>query len=295
MLRDILKGADPQVEAVIDTIISAKPDVIALQNIDYDLQNAALVALANALKARGLDYPYYFAASPNAGLMTDIDLDGDGKTGGPGDAQGYGRFFGAGSMAILSRFPIDMDQVQDFSTLLWKDLPGHIFPMVQSSPFPGRAAYDVQRLSSHGHWVVPIDHPTLGRFNILTFHASPPVFDGPEDRNGRRNHDEVAFWARYFEGAFGAVSDDPFVLLGDANLDPSGGEGRSIAMQRLLAHEILQDPLPTSTTVEWDETGKKRVDYVLPSRDWVVKDAQITAQNPTASRHQLVWIDVTKP
>tara|TARA_R110002110_G_scaffold75379_5_gene199144 strand:- start:5225 stop:6136 length:912 start_codon:yes stop_codon:yes gene_type:complete len=294
LLRDILKGSDPQITAVMGTIISAQPDVIALQGFDYDLQNAALVAFATVLKDGGLDLPYHFAAPSNGGLQTDIDLDGDGKIGGPGDAQGYGRFFGQGGMAILSRYPIDTPKVQDFSTFLWKDLPGNLFPQTQSGPFPSTAAYEVQRLSSHGHWVVPIVHPNIGRFHILTFHASPPVFDGPEDRNGRRNHDEVAFWSKYLDGAFSTSPDGKFILMGDANLDPDRGDGRSEAIQTLLSHPTLQDPLTKTTTVNWEQTGEMRVDYVLPSDDWTVLNAQVALENPTASRHRLVWVDVTK-
>lgn len=295
MLRDILKGDDPQITAVISTITAARPDVIALQGFDYDLQGAALGAFAAALRSQGADYPHHFSAPPNAGLMTDLDLDGDGKLGGAGDAQGYGRFYGQSSMAILSQHPIDTANIQDFSTFLWKDLPGNLFPHVQSAPFPSPAAFAVQRLSSKGHWILPIDHPDLGRFHILTYHAGPPVFDGPEDRNGRRNHDETAFWMHYLNNALGTAPDDAFILMGAANLDPDRGDGRSVAMQGLLAHPALQDPLATSTTVEWPQTGKLRVDYVLPSRDWVVSDAQAMPSNPTASRHNLVWIELTKP
>ncbi|MGJ8626313.1 MAG: endonuclease/exonuclease/phosphatase family protein [Sulfitobacter sp.] len=295
LLRDILKGSDPQITAVMDTIVFAQADVIALQGFDYDLHNTALAAFADALRQRGIEYTYHFAAPSNAGLQTDVDLDGDGKLGGPGDAQGYGRFFGQGGMAILSRYPINTKEVQDFSTLLWKDLPDNLFPTLQSGPFPSDEAFNAQRLSSHGHWVVPIEHPAMGRFHLLTFHASPPVFDGPEDRNGKRNHDEVAFWGKYLSGAFGAAPAARFVLASDANLDPDRGDGRSEAIQALLNHPTLQDPLAGTTTVEWAETGEMRVDYVLPSRDWTVLDAGITPENLTASRHRLVWVDLKIP
>ena len=295
LLRDILKGSDVQILAVMDTIIAARPDVITLQGFDYDLQNAALGAFANGLKERGLDYPYHFAAPPNAGLQTDIDLDGDGDPGGPGDAQGYGRFFGQGSMAVLSRHPIDTSMVQDYSIVLWKELPDNLYPMTQSGPFPSAAAHEIQRLSTNGHWVLPIDHPEMGRIHILTFHASPPVFDGPEDRNGRRNHDEVAFWSHYLGGAFGPAPNEAFILMGDANLDPDRGDGRSIAIQNILDHPALQDPAPASTTVAWPQTGKMRVDYVLPSRDWAIVDAQVAPLNEAASRHSLVWVALKKP
>lgn len=294
LLRDILRGKDVQIAAVIREITAAAPDVLALQGFDYDLENAALKAFATALKDAGLDYPYHFSGPPNAGLLTDLDLDGDGKLGGPGDAQGYGRFFGQGSMAILSRHPIDVDAVQDFSPLLWRDLPGATLPQNDTGPFPSVAAQAAQRLSSHGHWVVPIIHPTLGRIDILTYHATPPVFDGPEDRNGLRNQDETLFWSHLLNDDIGQPPPGPFVLMGDANLDPGAGDGRSAAMADLLRHPALQDPLPKLPTVNWSQTGPLRVDYVLPSADWIVVDAQVRPINPDASRHALVWVTLTR-
>jgi hypothetical protein len=42
---------------------------------------------------------------------------------------------------------------------------------------------EVFRLSSKSHWDVPI---VIGRKTVhfLVSHPTPPVFDGPEDRNG---------------------------------------------------------------------------------------------------------------
>jgi hypothetical protein len=59
-------------------------------------------------------YPHRFAAPPNVGQPTGVDLDGDGRTWRARDAHGYGLFSGDGGMAILSRFPIGA--VRDFST-----------------------------------------------------------------------------------------------------------------------------------------------------------------------------------
>lgn len=294
LLRDILKGDDPQITAVIDTLIRANADAIALQGFDYDLEGRALGAFIEALEARGLSYPFHFAAAPNAGLQTSVDLDGDGRLGGAGDAQGYGRFYGAGSMAVLSKIPILTSDVSDFSTLLWRDLPNALLPQTDAGPFPSKEAQVVQRLSSNGHWIVPLQHPTLGRVSLMTFHASPPVFDGDEDRNGRRNHDEVIFWVHLLDGRLGPVPETPFVLTGDANLDPAKGDGRSIAMKNLLAHPMIQDPLPGQPTVNWEQTGPMRVDYVLPSADWSVVDASVLPANLEASRHSLIWVDLTK-
>ena len=293
LLRDILRGKDPQVIAVMDLIAAQQADIIALQDFDYDLTGAALNAFAEALSEKGMAYPYRFSLPGNAGLMTDLDLDGDGKLRGPGDAQGFGGFFGEGGMAILSRYPIMYEQVRDFTAFLWKDLPGALLPQIDGNPFPSAEAQAIQRLSSNGHWVVPVDIPQIGRIHLLTFHATPPVFDGPEDQNGRRNHDEVLFWSNYLNGAFGPPVKDRFVLLGDANLDPNNGDGRGTAIRMLLAHPVFQDPLPGQPTVIWPQTGPMRVDYVLPSADWQVLDAGVTPlTDQSASRHGLVWTRV---
>jgi endonuclease/exonuclease/phosphatase family metal-dependent hydrolase len=293
LLRDILRG-DPQVAAFTAALAAVDADVVALQGIDYDLEGRALDALAEATAEAGAPYPHRFAAPPNAGRMTDLDLDGDGRLGGPGDAQGYGRFFGQGAMAILSRHPIAAEDARDFSDILWRDLPDALLPEAgDGTPFPSAEAQAIQRLSTNGHWVVPIDHPSLGRVHLLTFHATPPVFDGPEDRNGKRNHDEVLFWRHFLEGAFGTVPED-FVIAGDANLDPARGDGRGTAMSALLAHPALQDPLPDRPTVSFDQTGPMRVDYVLPAATWRVTAAGIHPADPGASRHGIVWVDLTR-
>ena len=64
------------------------------------------------------------------------------------------------------------------------------------------------RLSSKSHWDVPV---TVGAHtvHVLASHPTPPTFDGPEDRNGRRNHDEIRFWADYISSLrSGYIVDD---------------------------------------------------------------------------------------
>ncbi|TDX24240.1 endonuclease/exonuclease/phosphatase family metal-dependent hydrolase [Rhodovulum visakhapatnamense] len=326
LLRDILSGKDGQVAAVVEVIAAARPDILALQGIDFDLDGLALAALADLLRARDLDYPHRFALSPNTGLRTGLDLDGDGRLGGPRDAQGFGYFAGQDGMAILSRFPILTDEVRDFSAMLWRDLPGATLPETDGTPFPSAEAQAVQRLSTTGHWDVPVD---LGGsvLHLLTFHATPPVFDGPEDRNGLRNRDELRLWTLYLDGALDVPPPrGTFVVLGDANLDPEDGDGRSAAMRAFLADPRLTDPLPKSPggaaapqtgtnatqrgapardTANWPEDGpgNLRVDYVLPSSKIDITGAGVfwPADGPlaetvrTASRHRLVWVDLALP
>ncbi|MFC7702778.1 endonuclease/exonuclease/phosphatase family protein [Plastorhodobacter daqingensis] len=298
LLQDILKGED-QVQAAVAMIVAARPDILLLNKFDYDFGGAALDAFAESLGAAGLEYPHRFAARPNTGWATGLDLDGDGRLGTADDAQGYGRFAGAGGMAILSRHPLG--EVRDFSGFLWRDLPGALLPQVDGAPFPSAAVFEEQRLASVAAWEVAVLAPT-GRLGLLAFHAGPPVFGGPHDRNLRRNHDEVSFWRALLDGELPlAPPEPPFVLLGGANLDPERGDGMGQAIRALLAHPQLHDPLPGSDSVRWERLGPMRVDYVLPS--WPAEgagllwpeDALGPEREALASAHALVWVDLRLP
>ncbi|GHG85222.1 endonuclease/exonuclease/phosphatase family protein [Pseudodonghicola xiamenensis] len=293
LLRDLTRKGDAQIDAVIAVIAGAHPDILALQGIDWDLEGRTLTALASRLEQAGLAYPHRLALRPNSGLDSALDLDGDGRQGGPGDAQGWGRFTGQGGIAVLSRFPILTQEVRDFTPLLWRDLPGAELPThPDGAPFPSEAAQAAQRLSSTAHWAVPIALPDGPRLTLLTFQATPPVFDGPEDRNGRRNADEIRLWQLYLDNALGPAPEGHIVIAGGANLDPERGAGRHQAIRDLLADPRLQDPLPGQPTAAFDGPGPLRVDYLLPSSDWRIEGVGLSAPAPEASRHRLIWLDL---
>ena len=315
LLRDLMRGEDAQIAAATKVLKALDADIILLTDFDYDHGLIALNSFADQLAKTGLSYTTRFALAPNTGVATGFDLDGNGRLGEARDAMGYGRFAGDGGMAILSRYPVVPDGVQDMSALLWRDLPGNMLP-----PDTPPAVAALQRLSSTGHWAVPI---TLGdtTLTLLAFHATPPVFDGPEDRNGSRNHDEAAFWLRYLAGEvpFSGPTGS-FVLLGDANLDPSDGDGLPAALTALLTHPALQDPAPRGTAGRSDAgqrgdaardtalfdapLGGLRLDYLLPSADlrvtgsgvlWPPDDDPLATTLRAASRHRPVWVDIALP
>lgn len=308
------RGKDPQVEAALAVLAALDADVLLLTSVDYDHDLVALGLLADRLARAGHPYPYRFALRPNTGLQTGLDLDGDGRTGEPEDAQGWGLFSGQAGMAVLSRLPIDQAGVRDFSTFLWADLPGNLIP-------PGTAPEiaAIQRLSTTGHWEVPLTTASGQTLRLLAWHATPPVFDGEEDRNGRRNHDEATFWLQLLHGALPmAAPQPPFVLLGDANLDPADGDGLQDGIEALLADPALQDPTPKGShgRKEPKQTGDPaldtalydfgglRVDLVLPSADltvtaagvlWPPDSDPLAATLALASRHRPVWVEITLP
>jgi hypothetical protein len=323
LLRDILTGDDPQVEAAVRVIAALRPDILLLTSFDWDHDGVALAAFAQALAAAGADYPHRFAPPSNAGLGTAMDLDGDGRAGGARDAQGYGRFAGDGAMALLSRWPLG--EARDLSALRWRDLPGARLPVHgDGAPFPSEEAQAVQRLSTTGHWVVPVEAPG-GTVTVLAWAATAPVFDGPEDRNGLRAGDEAALWLRVLDGDLGPPPEGAFVLMGLANLDPEDGEGPRGAIAALLADPRLRDPRPASRggvadgdagqagdpaldTADWGAAaeggpGNLRVSYVLPSAGWRVERAGVLWPLPgeplaeevaAVGPHRPVWVDVVR-
>lgn len=310
LLRDILRREDEDIAGVAEVVGRAQPDILVLSGFDYDHGAAALGAFRDLLAETGPRYPHLLAPPTNAGLDTGADLDGDGRMRGARDAQGYGGFAGQGGLAVLSRYPIT--GMEDFNELLWRTLPGSL----ASPEDPG---WEEQRLSSVAHVAITLGTPDRP-MTILAFHATPPVFDGPEDRNGRRNRDEAAFWLHYLDGAFGPAPDKAFVLLGDANLDPLDGDGRPDALRALLADPRLLVPElasaeaaaaaeaegganrshrgnPALDTANWrdgpGDPGNLRVDYILPSSDWMVEGSGVTwGAGEHAPRHGLVWADL---
>ena len=308
LLLKAINERDPQVLAAASVIAEARPDAILLTGFDWDHDGRALDAFAALVAEAGHPLPHHFAARPNSGMATGLDLDGDGRTGTADDAQGFGFFTGEAGMAILSRLPLG--DVTDHSASLWRDLPDNLMP----DSAPDVAA--IQRLSSTAHWDVPlmIEGQPL---HLLAWSATPPVFDGPDDRNGRRNHDEAVFWLRHLPKA-------PFVLLGNLNIDPADGEARREALDALLT--VAQDSAPRGDwqpaqdganavqtgdpaldTADWPEAdgpGNMRVDYVLPARGLTVLDSGVIWPDPaqasgqtvaTASRHRLVWVEIDFP
>ena len=110
MLRDILRG-DDQARAVAQIVAHLRPDILMLQGVDYDAELHGLRALRDTFAEAGITYPHLFALRPNSGMATGLDMNGDGYLGDAVDKQGFGYFGGYRGMALLSRWPIDTNNV----------------------------------------------------------------------------------------------------------------------------------------------------------------------------------------
>ena len=288
--------------------------MLVLLGVDYDYAGNALSVLRARLSAAGLAYPYALALRPNTGVPTGRDLNHDGQLSGARDAQGFGRFPGEAGIAVLSKFPLDTAHLRDFSGFLWKDLPQADLP-----PDMTPQARATQRLATTGFYDLPV---TIGAttLHLLIWAATPPIYDGPEDRNGRRNADETAFWSDLLAGRLPyPPPPKPFVLIGQPNLDPSDGSGKPAALRALLADPEIQDPKPLGAPGRSDPGQKGdpaldtarlkngtglRLDMILPSAGLRVTAAGVLWPAPTdplaktlaaASSHAPVWVTLALP
>ena len=277
------RGANPQALAAARIIRHVRPDILVLNEIDHDYDSEAEGLDLNARRFRdlylaggedGLELPWSFAAPNNTGLLSGVDLDGDGHVATAedrgervhgNDAYGYGTYPGEYSMAVLSRYPILGDEARTFQHFLWRDLAGNHLPPGHFSD----EALEVFRLSSKSHWDLPIDVDGR-RVHLFASHPTPQGFDGEEDRNGRRNFDEIKLWVDYVNGTEFLVDDAgsrggyrslaPFVVIGDLNAAPlvESGEGDSpfrtsvyegvAAIDQIVGHSRIQDSGPLVTS-----------------------------------------------
>lgn len=330
-----LEAGDDNARRIAAVIQHQRPDLLLVNEFDYDPKERAADLFQHEYLEKGqfgqqaIRYPYRYLAPVNTGVPSGMDLDHNGKVEGGNDAWGFGKHPGQYGMLVLSRYPIDAKAVRTFQMFKWKDLPGARSPV---DPKTGQAWYPPEiwnqlRLSSKSHWDVPVQTP-LGLLHFLVDHPTPPVFDGPEDRNGVRNFDEIRLWAEYISGKSvpwlcddhgrcgGLAADQAFVIAGDHNADPVDGDSTGFPMRQLLdSPRVLHYPAPESEgavesaqSVGGGNVGQKnppaqdtgdfgpkvgnlRLDYVLPSRGFKLLASGVfwPRQGETGSD----WINVT--
>lgn len=311
-----LEGDSAHARKIAAVLQQVRPDLVLLNEFDFDSAHRAAdlfqhryLEIAQPGGGEALRYPYRYLAEVNTGVPSGLDLDNNGRIGGDGrdsgnDAWGYGLHPGQYGMLVLSKYPIDEAAVRSFRLLRWSTVPGAFNPIDPRSnkPWYSPAAWQQQRLSSKSHWDVPVRTPQ-GVVHFLVSHPTPPVFDGPEDRNGQRNVQEIRLWQHYLDnapaaswlrddaGRCGGLADgEKFVIAGDLNNDPVDGDGHHEAIVELIEHpRVLRHPTPSSAGGEetaaayaakgllrrgspgqvtgdfGPKSGAMRLDYVLPS------------------------------
>ena len=320
-----------------------QPDILLVNELDHDAENRSAELLNTSyfdVSQDGDDpmgFVAYFAPPSNTGVHSGFDFDNNGAVAATpgsidygGDAFGFGTYEGQYAFAVYSRFPILTEQIRCFQNLTWASMPDALLPDDPDTPedadWYSEEELAVFRLSSKNHCDVPID-VNGETVHFLVSHPTPPAFDGPEDRNGRRNHDEIRLWLDYVSTPDAAyLVDDSgdtgglpagahFVVAGDLNADPEDGSGEQGAIRDLLASELTIDPMPMSAggaeaaerdgqanashsgdpaldTADFSDgsVGNLRVDYVIPSSTLELVDAGVfwpTADSPDAALVQV--------
>ena len=312
-----LKAGDEQAKKIASIVQLVAPDILLANEVDYSDGEAAhllqekylLKAQSSELKSQGSSLVHVFTAPVNTGVNSGMDLNLNGRTADSDDAWGYGAFPGQYGMAVYSRFPISEKEVRSFQMFRWSQMPNAKRPKwidkVTGAEkfFHSDEVWAKLRLSSKSHWDVPIQIGQT-KLHVIASHPTPPVFDGLEDRNGCRNHDEIRLIRDYVSGVddgnyivddagkSGPLSADArFVILGDLNSDPMDGSGISQGIIDLLSSPQVHSAfVPASNgaaeasriqgkanqkhkgnaandTGDFNdnEPGNLRVDFVLPS------------------------------
>jgi len=340
-LAQALQQSSLQIRNIAEIIQRINPDIILLNEFDrVDDSHKNIRTFINQYLAHeqngqaSVDYPYFYQGEVNTGVKINADINHDGKSNQqPADTHGFGYFEGHYGMVLLSKYPINEESIRTFQYFKWRDMPNASKPIDPSTnqPWYSEQTWQALRLSSKSHWDIPVN--VNGKtIHILASHPTPPVFDGPEDRNGKRNHDEIRFWVDYINGEQGHyIYDDlgkkgslavqqAFVLLGDQNASTINGNAiatkGSQGIYALLNSEKIQDPMPSSLGGKQHDTNNKnakyytahwgmRPDYVLPSTYgftlidsgvyWPEKQQEsyrLIKNRQASSDHRLVWVDV---
>lgn len=306
-LTTALNSNNQQIKNIAEIIQRVNPDIILLN--EFDNTSAKHQALKTFLQKylnvdqqqqQAINFPYFYQGSVNTGVKTPFDLNNNGVKGEtPQDTYGFGYFPGHFGMALLSKYPIDEKAIRTFQHFKWQDMPNALQTIdpATNKPWYSSEAWQGFRLSSKSHWDIPVN--VNGRIiHILASHPTPPVFDGKEDRNGKRNHDEIRFWHDYItpnkgnyiyddRGTFGGLSNNikekkisqlhHFVILGDQNASNVEGDAIYSGISMLLNSPLIQDANPKSLGGEQhaknNVNGKHhtaywgmRADYILPSK-----------------------------
>ncbi len=329
LARDLTPGDNQQAKRIAEVIQRVRPDIILVNEFDYDPTGEAAELFKTKYLAVGqngcepIEFPHHFTAPVNTGRPSGRDLDHNGRPGEPGDAIGFGRHEGQYGMLVLSKYPIDRQHVRTFQNFLWRDMPQAMLPTRPdtNAPFYNDGDLQILRLSSKSFWDVPITVPAAdGRqpftLHLICSHPTPPVFDGREDRNGARNHDEVRLIADYIDankgeylvddaGSKGGLpADRIFVIAGDLNSDPVDGDSVPGTMDQLLKHprvDISITPAsaggklaterkpartpsdrgdPAHDTSNFGDFRNLRIDYVLPSKGLTIANGGIFWPTP---------------
>jgi len=252
----LLDDADQQVNAAAEVIARFNPDIVDINELQYDIEGLPtgdMPGAAYPVEPGGIDggaenaqrladriaaanpdatYDHVLITVGNSGMWWDDTGDFDSWS-----LRGWGDWEGRFNTAVLSKFPILRDEVRVISDLAWEDLPDNQLAdmeaeigMVPPAGFP---------LFEKALIIVPVDLGTETLYLVLLHPvASPSRFDVI---NPYRNYDELHALALFLDGTLPGVEPLPagakFIISGDLNADPDSSDSDGIAGAAQLVTE----------------------------------------------------------
>lgn len=293
-LNENLMGANNlQAGHLADSISESNADVVVLTNMDAD--QAALDTfrdqyLNNAEDDRpDVDYQYSYLAVGSKGLQSGADLNADGVIGEAQDAWGQGAFEEQGSVVVLSKYPVDEDQVTAVSKLKWQDVANN---QLHHTKLDGVLAASIPVMNT-GLWDIPLEYRGK-RVHVVATQTEPENQD--QDLAAARQSDELKVVSDYLAGKdyvrtdegekAKGVGDEKFVIAGALNLQDSGQSRIEPFLKGLNRENALNESgsylVPDAS---WEIVGQGRIEQSQPPLDEAI---------PTiiAEPGALIWTDI---
>lgn len=291
----LLDASDDQVTAAADVVARFDPDLLAINEIEFDRSDVAPAdfvpgrfnagahnaeRLAERLNAvtPGEPYTHTLITVGNSGFVWDGPDNGVTEFG----ARGLGTL-GQLNYALLSRHPILEEGVRVITDLPWDALPESTLAHMQAEV--GITAPAGYPLYSKALVIAPVQVADRVLYMLL-LHTVPPVWDMTRPY---RNYDELRGVRLLLDGSLPGVeplpTDAKFVLLGDFNVDPDDGEALPGAIAQLLDHPRIvpfqpegggtagnhperntqASACPSATSIDPTTDRQLQLDYLLPA------------------------------
>jgi 3-phytase len=251
----LLDESDEQATAAAQILARFAPDIISINELQFDMQGVPTPSMPGAPGTTGWGQFDVFGADNAHRLADRIAAAGTpegyehrlifvGNSGYYWEGstlgfdwfilRGWGEFRGRFNTAILSRYPILLDQVRIISDVPWDALPeNHIAKMKAETGIdvpPGFPIFE------KGLNIVPVQ-VNDEVLHLVLLHTVSPAFD---PINPYRNYDELRALVMFLDGQLPGVEplppDAKFMIVGDLNADPDDGDGLPGAIQQVLDH-----------------------------------------------------------
>lgn len=307
LVAELASGASRQAQRLAQIVQLVRPNILAVLELDFDGTQRAADLFHNDYLMRSwngstaIHYPYRRQFPSNTGVALPFDLNRDGKIALPEDAHGFGAHEGQYAFALFSQIPLNVADARSFRHLRWASMPNNLLPTASEECPTGipREAAAVLRLSSKNHVDVPISGSNV---HLIIAHPTPPIFDGPERRNAKRNHDEIRLIADYLSGgeradyivddsqrAGGLPEDAEFVVLGDMNADPYDGVSHAGAIWQLLRHPRVAASPAYGLLTPSSRGALQNADQPMPGMPEAREHERSNPRRGNATFHTTVW------